>query len=479
MAFACESIPETFEVTNVLDFGSLGSDMTNAFKKALASLPTVTVYANPTNNTGASATFPRGTIFCPPGTYILGSSGNIGNIGPFVSLIGAGHTSVTFDYHGSGDCIRLFNSVAPVNTFDTLSAWAGVIDGITIDGTHAGAGARGLHYGDTEGGVLGPDLHIRNFSGVGDIGLYLDNSVSWTEDTYGRVNIYNCTNAVVFDVSNPLANPSFEYNHLLFKIYCFPNQNGVVMQNGAWYQNGELQVLGNVALHTSPQTSAFLTLTGQYAGVGSPFPYTQITLSRLDIQVEAIGLLAGGTNAPQTIHFGDTVNNAIYNCIGVLSFTGAPWTLSNWSVDSSFALGNFFYMGQITGDTNIAPSVHGAFACVGALIYGVSKGFADGGMPLSQGDFLSVTLTQNMTVNLTRNTAGPQRKTFLFTQAASGGPYTVTWPKPGSPTVDSPAVYWAGGVAPTMTITASALDLYALETMDGIHWYGRALQNMS
>lgn len=464
---------------NVKNVGVKGdgiADDTAAIAAAITSLPTVTVYANPGNNTGASATFHKGTLFFPVGIYKIGSGGDIGNIGPFVSLIGAGHTSVTFDYHGSGDCIRLFNSVNPASgTFDTLSAWAGVIDGITIDGTNAGAGARGIHYGDTEGGVLGPDLHIRNFSGSGSVGLYMDNAVSWTENIYGRVVLYNCTTAVLFDVSTMSSNFSFEYNHLLFKIYALANQNGVVLQNGAWYRNGELQILGNFALHTSSQSNACLTLTGQYNG-GQPF--SQITLSRLDIQVETNSTLVGGTNPPQTINFGDVLNNAIYNCVGVLNF-GETWTPSNWSVSNSFAGGNFTFMGQTNGDVNIAPDVHGAFACVGALIYGASEGFSNGGMPLWQGDFFSVTLTQNMTVALQHNTAGPQRKTFLFTQASSGGPYTVTWPKPGSPTVNSPAVYWAGGTAPTMTATASAIDMYVLETMDGVRWYGRAVQNLS
>jgi hypothetical protein len=466
-------------VVNVKDFPVLGDgihDETSGIQAALASLPTVTVYANPTNNTGSSAVFHKGALFFPPGTYKIGSSGDIGNIGPFVSLLGPDHNSVVLDYHGSGDAIRLYNSVNPTSgTFDTLAGWAGKIDGLTIDGTNASAGAKGLHYGDTEGGVLGPDLHIRNFSGSGSVGLYMDNSVSWTENIWSRVTIFNCKTAVIFDVTSAGASFSFEYNHLIFKIYAFSGQNGVVLQNGAWFRNGSLSVLGNFELATSPQSNSCLTITGNYNG-GQP--YSQLTSSRLDIQVETNSTLLSGTNPPTTITYGDVLNNAIYNCVGVLNF-GELWNASNWSVANSFAGGNFTFMGQTNGDTNIGPDVHGAFAALGAIIYSPSQGFSNGGMPLWQGDFFTVTLTQNMTVALQHNTAGPQRKTFLFTQAASGGPYTVTWPKPGSPTTSSPAVYWAGGTAPTMTATAGATDMYALETMDGIHWYGRTSQNMS
>jgi hypothetical protein len=40
-------------------------------------------------------------------------------------------------------------------------------------------------------------------------------------------------------------------------------------------------------------------------------------------------------------------------------------------------------------------------------------------------------------------------------------------------------VKWAGGTAPTMTAAASSVDIYDLETVDGVTWYGRATQNVS
>lgn len=103
--------------------------------------------------------------------------------------------------------------------------------------------------------------------------------------------------------------------------------------------------------------------------------------------------------------------------------------------------------------------------------------FNNGVFQVGQGDFApSVTLTASITISFQGNVAGPQRKLLVIKQAASGGPYTVTWPKPGSPTLAAPAVYWAGGTAPTMTVTASATDVYELITVDGIKWYGVARQ---
>lgn len=558
------------------------TESTAAFAAALAALPTTTIWANPGSSSGASAVVHYGTILIPPGTYKLGATSDIGNIGPMVNLIGAGRNAVTLAYYGTGDCIRMFNPVRPSSdTFDTIAAWHGVINGFTIDGTNAGAGACGLHYGDTEGGVLGPDLFIKNFSsapagvpaGVGSAavgsggtfaagtyfwvvtattrtgestrsgqtnatlvlngsatitwtaaagasgyniyrgtsngnenvlagqvsgggtttftdtgatitttfpppvntsgatGLWLDNTVSWTENIWARVSVYNCGNCVM--ITQTTGDSSFEYNDLTFKVYGFPNQNGVVLVNGANYANGSMKVRANFALSAGTQTSAALAITGRAPSSG---PFSQFSFSRLDVQAETD---LSGANGPRTIAFGDTGGNAVYNCVGILSFSGTNWTLSNWSLAASFAAGNFFFTGQVSGDTNIAPNVHGATAFVGALIYGTSTLFTNGGMPLGQGDFLSCTLTQNMTVSFQNTTAGPQRKTIVITQAAAGGPFTVTWPHNASPTTTAPKVTWAGGTAPVMTATAGATDVYYLETIDGATWYGRAAQNVS
>jgi hypothetical protein len=266
---------------------------------------------------------------------------------------------------------------------------------------------------------------------------------------------------------------SFEYNDIVSKVYAWPNQNGLLLEGGANFANGSVKTRANFLLSSSPQTSAALTITGQDSVTGL---YSQLSFCHLDFQAETDG---SGAFGPMTIKFGDVVNNAIYNCVGILSFGGANWTPSNWSVANSFAAGNFFFMGEVSGDTNLAPAVHGSTAFVGALVYGTSILFQNGGMPLGQGDFLACTLNQSITVAFQNTTAGPQRKTIVITQAASGGPYTVTWPHNASPTTTNPKVKWAGGTAPVMTATANAVDVYKLETIDGATWYGQAIQNVS
>jgi hypothetical protein len=178
------------------------TDSTAAFQAAVASMPTTVV-----NNGTTSATYPVGTLLLPPGTYKIGSSGDIGNLGPFVSVIGPGSTACFLYYYGNGgDCLRAFNAIRPSDFyFDTMLSQADPYglgtkyDGFTIDGRHATGVSAGLHVGDFEGGVLGPDLHIQNFftgtlvigsslaaSAIGSGGTFSPGTYFWTITALSR-----------------------------------------------------------------------------------------------------------------------------------------------------------------------------------------------------------------------------------------------------------------------------------------------------
>jgi hypothetical protein len=563
-----------------------GGDDTSQFTAALAALPTTTIYANPGTQSGTTAVVPYGTIVLSAGTFKTGQSGDIGNFGPLVNLTGQGRNATTIAYYGAGDCLRFYNPVRPASdTLDNLGYWHGRIDGLTIDGSNAQAGAVGLHYGDTEGGTLGPDLMIRDFpqgtlTGLptlslgttnssggtfaagtyfwvvtaitrtgetvksntvtttlalngtqvlnwtavtgaagyhiyrgpgtagtpntyvaqagavttwtdtgtsiggscppavntsGNIGLHLDNTVSWTENIWARVTIKNCANAVVMTGADGVTDVSFEYNDLTFKIYGMaPNQNGIVLRNGAFYANGSLKMRANFADGPSVMSSAALALVGASAGA-----FSLIGNSHLDIQAETNTPLAGGgANGPMTISFSDPNHNQITGCAGILSFLnfGSAWVTSSYG--SSTVRTGFIFDGIVQGDTALNPANAPNPTGIGARI--LSTGLATSAFqPLCSGDVFALTLTGNTTLLLASSqapcVAGPQRKTLVITQAAGGG-FTVTWPKPGSPSLTAPAVYWPGGTAPTMSAGASAVDTYTLVTIDGIRWYGTAAQ---
>lgn len=130
--------------------------------------------------------------------------------------------------------------------------------------------------------------------------------------------------------------------------------------------------------------------------------------------------------------------------------------------------------GSITTDSAI---VNGDRVAVGSAALAVNVGTYTGStmnFPMTLGDVFTGTLTAATTFGFIQNLPGPQVKTFIIKQDATGS-RTLTWPKPASPTVAAPAVYWAGGTTPVVTTTANATDVFQLITADGVRWYGTRL----
>jgi hypothetical protein len=69
-----------------------------------------------------------------------------------------------------------------------------------------------------------------------------------------------------------------------------------------------------------------------------------------------------------------------------------------------------------------------------------------------------ITLTGTATITMPTVAAG---KSFILLLRSGAGSYTVTWT----------TVKWPGGTAPTITATASKLDIYSFFS-DGTNWYG-------
>lgn len=80
---------------------------------------------------------------------------------------------------------------------------------------------------------------------------------------------------------------------------------------------------------------------------------------------------------------------------------------------------------------------------------------------LANGTLQILTLTGNPTITMPTATAG---KSFVIMLKTGSGSYTVTWS----------TVKWAGGTAPTVTSTASRMDIYSFFS-DGTNWYGSTL----
>jgi hypothetical protein len=457
----------------------LGADPTGvtessaAFNSALANLPT---------ENGV----PAGVIEFGPGAYKIGSTTQLTALQPQVTVIGAGMGATTVFYYGSGDCFRWqYPTFTGGSAFPGVP-WGGGIFDLTVDGTHATAAACGLHYGDMEGFQYGR-IVVQNFATTGAIGIHEDNAIWWTEKTIGQATIQNCTQGVVFDVTSGSASPttstaSHYYSEWDFNFIQQAQQDGVVIQNGSTPNaGGYLRIRGNFTSAASGSNTATpLRITGTvpagHAGAGS---FSELFLTPLFMHCESDG--GTGTELPTTIIFGAGSSNSL-DTSGMMWFTGTGWQATN----AGSTTGNLRFQGFVVGDSTLNPS-GGAWAqTIGMQFYGTAfSNGSTGSLDIGWGDFFPAyanaptnILSANITVNMAHNVAGPQRKTIFYQQAATGGPFTVTFPKPGSPSVSSPAVYFPSGTY-VMSVGASAVDMIEMSTIDGIHWYARATQNLS
>jgi hypothetical protein len=79
-------------------------------------------------------------------------------------------------------------------------------------------------------------------------------------------------------------------------------------------------------------------------------------------------------------------------------------------------------------------------------------------LDLANGSIQNLTLTGTATITMPTAVAG---KSFLMYLRTGAGSYTVTWA----------TVKWPGGTAPTLTATASRMDIFSFFS-DGTNWYG-------
>ncbi len=456
-------------VFNVMAYGAKGNgfhDDTAAAKAAVA----------------ACVAAGGGIIFFPQGSYKISTA--VTNTGLGVYFVGAGQWATYIYWYGTGDAFRIYSTTEAAEY--PLATASGGISGMTVDGTHATGVSNGLHMGDIY--QYRVDIGVQNFTTAGSFGALFDNQYYYTEQLTGRVYAANCANMVGFNVGGATTSTN-SFARVDLDVYVNSNisggQNGVVIQNGALLYDGSLRIRGNWIGSSSALTNAVLYLASSTIPVGHSGAggYGGLTSMHLDIQVEGTN---GYTYNPYTIYDG-SAGNIPFNCSGIMDFTqGGPGSFTPCN-EPLVNLGSF--QGSIAGDSSLCPGSAVAiyaqpFVPGGTIFYG-QGGYsaAVGDINTGTGDFTEQTLTANTTVVLgtdySSTPGAPQRITIIFQQAASGGPYTVAWPSNGSPSLASPTVKWANGVAPVMSPAASAQDKYFLETYDGKTWFGEAVQQQS
>ncbi len=302
-----------------------------------------------------------------PATYKLASTISVTGAGPLTLFVC--DPGVKINFTGSGDCFRFQNTTYGGN--QPTGQGGGIIGRPVIDGSGATAGSVGLHAGDQTGYLF--DVIVRNFTGSGAKGVWLDNHLWWTEEMRAHFSTYNCTQHVVFDVTDDgvtkTSTSSFGYNDIYAYCNCAVNQDAIVVQNGARLYNGGHRWRSNMVGSASAVTNGFLRITGTvptgHPGAGS---YSIVETLSLSVLAE----ITGGpfANNPQTIIFGNASNNMYGQ--GILRFYGG-FAASNGS-------GAFVWNGTLLGDTVLNPSGGGLYGGIvdAEAFTTVSSGFPSG-----------------------------------------------------------------------------------------------------
>jgi hypothetical protein len=411
--------------------------------------------ADPTGTADSTAAFLAarnaltngGSIEFGPGTYRINST--LATLGPKQGIRGSGSSSTKLLFYGTGDCIRVTDPAFDISAANPTS-FGGALTGFTIDGTHAGAGSAGLHYGDMLSAPI-TDVNIINFSGSGSKGLWFDSVVGWTEQLTVQLTASNNKQNVVFDNHSGVG--SFSYSTFQFGIVANNNQDGLVFQNNMTMWGSSMLARGNF------NTGVSNTGVAVKIGATGSSDTSHIQGSHINFFMESDG---GTGTGHQTMTLS---SSGTFQAAGVLNFlTGnsIPFVAGNIYRGGST---HFTFSGFINVDANLGTMGFGqGFDVVGSATFNAGYMDPNGTIYLSGGNYFAQQLTAGArTVVLSSGLTGHSSTIELFLQQPASGSATVTWP---------PAVKWPSATPPTLSVTTSAIDHIRLVTVDNTTWYG-------
>lgn len=212
-----------------------------------------------------------------------------------------------------------------------------------------------------------------------------------------------------------------------------------------------------------------------------PVPYTfaaattDIPLAELDSNF-ATAITLGNT-AVQLGNTVSTLNNMTLANVTISSGSANAMTLTNVTISSvSSAFPNSFLANSTATLGNATITLGGTTTSVGNLtltngtytdytesVVAIGNSSTTQTIALSNGTVQTVTLTANCTFTMPAAVAG---KSFLVLIKSGAGNFTGTFT----------GVKWPANTAPTITNTASRMDIIAFSS-DGTNWYGTASQN--
>jgi hypothetical protein len=197
-----------------------------------------------------------------------------------------------------------------------------------------------------------------------------------------------------------------------------------------------------------------------------PVPYTfaaattDIPLSELDSNF-ATAITLGNTS----IQLGNTVSTLNNMTFPNVTISSVASTFPNsFLANSSSTIGNTAVaLGSTVTSVGNLTLTNGTYTDYTESVVAIGNSSTTQTIALSNGTVQTVTLTANCTFTMPTAVAG---KSFLVLIKSGAGNFTGTFT----------GVKWPANTAPTITNTASRMDIIAFSS-DGTNWYGTASQN--
>lgn len=412
--------------------------------------------ADPTGATDSTAAFAAAQaaagggayqLVLSAGTYVLGTSQDLGVFGRGQGMTGQGRAVTTLSYRGNGTCVAAYDS-----SFSSSLSNGGRFSGFTIDGSSAGASAVGMSWGNLMMARC-HDIKVANFTGASAVGLKFKNGttqVNWSEEAeWTAINVNNNTVNVLFDTG------SFDYSLFQFVILCSPGQDGVRLQNDASLEGCRLEVRGNFTAGAGNTGAVFALDRGNASGT------SRIDGCQMYVNVECDG--ATGTG-----HFtikADGGSSSRFEGTGVLIFNDETVAFQGASINSPV---QFSFGGRVHEHSLGFMSPGDGLAVQGGSLYN-ERGSLVTALPgtifLKFGDYHAYQLANGANAVVFGSLLTRVRRIELFlAQPSSGAKGTVTWP--GN-------TVWPGGVAPVLKAVNNGVDHIRLIYLpvEG-NWYG-------
>jgi hypothetical protein len=268
-----------------------------------------------------------GQVYFPPGTYKVTST----LTATWNTILQGNGWGTQIISHVTGDTIVMSNPTTASGNYSTQEVQSGGLRDLMIDGTNAGNGSSGLHIGNGLGYIV-TNVLVRNFTGTDSIGIWIDNSIWWTEKAYFRTCVANCTTCYAF-TNEDTGSGSFEYSFYDMVAYWTSGQTGWSVSssnaNAAFFGGTWLYWRGN---NNGATPGPFLAMSGG------------VTFKRCNI---IFAPECNSPGSPVTIADNGGGTNHFSNCTGWMDFGANAWGATTMSA------GNVELAGTIQGDATL------------------------------------------------------------------------------------------------------------------------------